>query len=185
MDGLAARDSSKPAPTMTRSAASRARSTVNHQSTSRLLSARDNLMARLVIEALSPLPTPLEAWGEGYSARGELSCLCPPQRDARQGRDEAAEAVAADLEVGELVVGRAGGGEQHDGLGSAGGVTRLGIARCARQRDIERAAALHGDLAGERRREVLARLADQIGPGDAREERLEAGDAALFRLAAQ
>src|SRR5436190_20690784 len=149
MDGLAARDSSKPAPTMTRSAASTARSTVNHQSTSRLLSARDNLMARLVIEALSPLPTPLEAWGEGYSARGELSCLCPPQRDARQGRDEAAEAVAADLEVGVLVVGRTGGGEEHDGLG---GAACRGIARGRRQRDIERAAALEGDLAGKRRR---------------------------------
>src|SRR5438105_12233925 len=124
MEGLAARDSSKPAPTMTRSAASSARSTVNHQSTSRLLSARDNLMARLVIEALSPLPAPLQAWGEGYSARGELSYLGYPQRDARQGRDQGAEAVAADLEVGELVVGRAGGGSQHAGPRGRGGATR-------------------------------------------------------------
>ena len=41
------------------------------------------------------------------------------------------------------------------------------------------------DLALERGRELLARLADQVGPGDAREERLEAGDAALLGLAAQ
>jgi hypothetical protein len=47
MEGLAASDKRRPAPTMTRTAANSARSTVNHQSTSKLRSARDSLMARL------------------------------------------------------------------------------------------------------------------------------------------
>src|ERR1700704_3640485 len=64
MDGLAASDSRSPAPTMTRMAASSARSTVNHQSTSRLRSARDSLMASLAVAWVFPLPMPLPAWGE-------------------------------------------------------------------------------------------------------------------------
>src|SRR6185503_17271505 len=98
--------------------------------------------------------------------------------DAGERGDEGAEGVAAYLEVAVLVVGGAGGGEQHDGLGCA---ARRGIARSRGERRIERSAARKAGLALERGRKLLACLADQIGAGDAREERLEAGYPTLLR----
>src|SRR6187549_3815216 len=70
-----------------------------------------------------------------------------PQRDAGEGGDEGAKGVAAYLEVAVLVVGGAGGGKQHDGLGCA---ARGGIARRGGERRIERPATRKADLALER-----------------------------------
>ena len=105
--------------------------------------------------------------GDSTGDRVSLRSSPPPQHDARQRGDQGAEGVAPHLEVAVLVVGGAGGGEQHDGLGRA---ARCRIARRRGERRIERAAALEADLAVERGRELLARLADQVGPGDARED---------------
>src|SRR5688572_27523119 len=90
----------------------------------------------------------------------------PPQFDAGKCGDEGAEGVAADLEVAVLIIGGAGGGEEHDRLRDA---TRLRIARRRGERRIERPAAREADLALERGGELRAGLADQIRLGDARE----------------
>ena len=60
------------------------------------------------------------------------SSLWFPQCDAREGGDEGAETVAAHLEVGELVVGGAGGREQHDGLDAGGRSAAARVAAAAR-----------------------------------------------------
>ena len=102
--------------------------------------------------------------------------------DAGQRGDERAEGVAAHLEIAELVERGAGGRQQHDGLARVG---RGGIAGRGGGRRIQRSAALEGDLAVERGGELVRRLADQVGLGDAAEVLGEAGDAARLRLAAE
>ena len=81
-------------------------------------------------------------------------------------RDECAERVAANLEIPELVVAGARGRQQHDRLAAA---ARRGVARRGCDGLVERSAALEGDFAVKCRRELVARLADQVGLGDAAE----------------
>src|SRR5262245_13752446 len=181
MDGLAASDSRRPAATMTRTAAKSARSMVNHQSTSKLRSARDSLMARLAPVGAPPL-APFENAAMRATQPRFSSPLAPAQLDPRQGGHERPEVIAAHLEIGVLVIGGAGRGEQHHRLGG-GALAR--VARCPRQCHGERAATLEGELAAQRRRELLACLTDEVGPGELLKERRQIQDAALFRPSAQ
>src|SRR5215467_10152705 len=97
MEGLAASDKRRPALMMTRTAANSARSTVNHQSTSKLRSARDSLMASLAPRPELPLPPFADA--AMRAARPRFSWpLAPAQLDARQGRHELPEMIPAHLE---------------------------------------------------------------------------------------
>src|SRR5262245_27368324 len=181
MDGLAASDSRRPAATITRTAAKSARSIVNHQSTSKLRSARDSLMARPGPVRAPPL-APFENAQMRTTQPWLSSPIVPAQLDPRQGGHKRPEVIAAHLEIGILIIGGAGRGEQHHRLGGGafGRVTRR-----PRQRHGERAATLEGELAAQRRRELLASLADEVGPGDAGKERRQIQDAALFRPPAQ
>ena len=154
-DGLEASDSTMPQPRPAPAARRRStRSNDSHHWPSTLSSAREIRISR-------------------------LRCV---ELDAGQRRHERTERVAADLEVLELVVGRAGRRQQHDGLGAR----RTRRHRGRRRRPPCRAcrSARTSTLPCERRCEIVARFADQVGLGDAREQRLEAGDAAFLLLAA-
>src|SRR5262245_43057542 len=180
MEGLAASDKRRPAPMMTRTAANSARSTVNHQSTSKLRSARDSLMARLAPPPEPPV-APFANAGMGATQPRVSSCVVPAQLDARQGRHQRPEMIAAHLEIGVLVIGGAGRGEQHHRLGSGAGGC---VAGRPRQGHCETAATLEGKLAVQGCRKAVACLADEVGPGNAPNERHQICYAALFRASA-
>src|SRR5262245_104852 len=180
MEGLAASDTRRPAPMMTRTAANNARSTVNHQSTSKLRSARDSLMLRLAPRPEPPL-APLANAAMRATAPSVSSPIVPAQLDARQGGHERPEMITTHLEIGVLVVGGAGRGEQHHRLGSGAGGC---VAGRPRQGHCESAATLEGKLAVQRCRKAVACLADEVGPGNAPNERHQICYAALFRASA-
>ena len=96
-------------------------------------------------------------------------------------KHERAEGVAALLEILELVEGGAGRRQQHDRLRRR--IARgIGAAAATAAASVPDISMRHGRA--ERRGEILRRLADQIGLGDAREEVGEAGDAAFLGPAA-
>src|SRR5262249_41226519 len=140
MEGLAASDKRRPALMMTRTAANSARSTVNHQSTSKLRSARDSLMVSLAPRPELPPPPFADAARRDAQPRFS-SPVAPAQLDARQGSHEPSEMIAAHLEIGVLVIGGAGRGEQHHGLGGGAGGR---VAGRPRQRHRERVTTLEG-----------------------------------------
>ena len=96
--------------------------------------------------------------------------------------DEVAETIAARFEIGELIVGGAGRRQQHHRLRRR---AERRVARRGAKRVLQRAASLEGHFVAERAREFVARRADQIGLGDAREQRAQRLDAALLGLAAE
>src|SRR5215467_11553101 len=167
MEGLAANDKRTPAPMMTKTVANSARSTVNHQSTSKLRSARDSLMRRLAPRGEPPLArfanAPIRTTAPRFS-----SPAVSAQFDARQGGHERPKMIATHLEIGILIIGSTGWGEQHHGLRSGAGGR---IAGRPRQRHWKRSATLEGDLAAQRCRKRFTCLADEVGPGDARKTR--------------
>src|SRR6185437_15934907 len=115
-------------------------------------------------------------WQAPPASSGRLSTTTGQRRSGRCGRnscarpgqrlDEAAEDVAALLEIGELVEGRAGRRQQDHGARLA-----LRQRRLARRGDgaPELAAAAQGHAPIECRGELLGRLADEEGVADARE----------------
>src|SRR5215468_10438054 len=103
MEGLAASDSTSPAAMMTRTAASSARSTVNHHSTSKLRSARDSLMARLA-EAREPARLAFGCAAVRAKAPLPSSSSVLAQLDTRQSGHQGAEMIAAHLEICVLIV---------------------------------------------------------------------------------
>ena len=115
-----------------------------------------------------------------WSMRANL--IVPRRMRSRQCADEAAEGVAAHLEIGELVEGGAGRRQQHHGAGNvlAARAGREAAVDCRR----EVAAAGIGDLAVERRRELLGRVADQEGVPHALEIGRERRDPAFLGKAA-
>ena len=125
---------------------------------------------------------PAASMTEGLLTRLPLPRRRGAQLDARQRLDQRAERITPDLEVAILVVGRAGRRQQHDRSSPRRRPHRIARRRC--DGDIERAAAVVRHLALQRGGELLRRLADQVGLGDAREIAGQAGDAALLRLAA-
>src|SRR5262245_34217343 len=144
MAGLAASDSSMPVPAITSTVANSTRSTLNHHSARRLLSARD----KLIVDPNARLPRRL-----GWSAPSS-----PPRWRARQARDQGTEGIPAQLEVAKLVIGGAGRGEQHDRLRAT---EALGVAGGRQHRRLQRAAALERHLVAERCGKGLRRLPDQ------------------------
>src|SRR6202012_5415987 len=88
-------------------------------------------------------------------------------RDPRNGKNEVLKRFPTHLEVRVLVEGGAGGGQQNDRLGSLGG---LGIAGRSVDRKRKHLIDLVWDLAVERLRKVVCRLADQVSLADARKE---------------
>jgi hypothetical protein len=95
---------------------------------------------------------------------------------------ELAEAVAAFFEIGELIVGGTGRRQKHDGL------LRVGLRSIVSgviDRNLKRTAHVASNDTLKRTGEIVCRGADEVCGGDAREERTQGLDAALFALAAR
>ena len=108
--------------------------------------------------------------------RSRCRALLKPFGDARP------KSVAARLEICELIERSAGRRKQHRGL------ARLRLPRILRRSLnglVQGPVTLEGNSAGERAREFIARLADQIGFGNARKKRAQRLDAPRFRPAAE
>ena len=110
-----------------------------------------------------------------------LPCVGCTGTYARKAHDMIAEAFAARLEIGELVVGGAGRRQQHHGLGPAR-APRIGGGGL--DGAVERPALHVVDVSAELRGEIISGFADEIGAGDPGKERLESCKAAGFRAAA-
>ena len=111
------------------------------------------------------------------------SCACARARAPRQPfGDGCAKGLAARLEIGELVERGAGRRQQHHGLLRR---RARGVRAAASIAASSVPAALERNRAGERAREFVRRLADQVGLGDAREQGPERLDAARLRPAAE
>ncbi len=119
------------------------------------------------------------ALGSRHHRSVSLDCLV---RGGDPRRRQGAEAIAAHFKIGELVVGRAGRRQQRHRFGR---LARQGVARRGGDRVLQRPAALEVDGAVERPGELVARSADQIGLGDAREQRPQRLDAARLGFAAE
>src|SRR5262249_32305568 len=150
-EGLAASDSSRPTPRMTKMVESSMRSTENHQSERRLFSARESFTGRCLPLELDGRPKiacrrrqgaqsaergrfalPLAFVGGGAMAR--LFSCCVPLGEARQEMNQRAEGISALLKAGKLVVGGAGRGEEDDWLATGSGGRRCRITRGGSQR---------------------------------------------------
>ena len=109
-----------------------------------------------------------------FGSRNHVGASC--RLDGKPLGDERAKAIAARLEIGELIVGGAGRRQQHDRLGR-----RARARRRARRRRRALSSVPHrsnGTASPSVAREFVARRADQIGLGDAAET---AGAAARCR----
>src|SRR4051794_36927299 len=149
--GLAASESTMPVMISTAMAASISRSTVHHQLANRVRSTREIMRG----SGREKRPTVASHGLRMINGSGsvELQHRIP-------------ERGAADLEVAVLVIGGAGGREQHHGLLRLG---RRGILCGKLDRALERAGHDERPLALQRAREFARRFADQKGLADARE----------------
>src|SRR5262249_35308139 len=133
-------------------------------------------------ECRSPsAPSVLRASSDRWSTTIVRSGSDRRGRSSRSPRNlayERTERLASRLEIRELIEGRASGRQQHDGA-----LYTLGLGRCPCpfycSREVARASVCN--RISECPAEALCGITDQESPADAREERAQRLDAALFR----